>query len=173
MSASSHIEMQLKPRKGRGKVVLGFLIYQLGLTMLIDTNFFEFAIGMVVFGVLFHVFGLIQNFFVGRLERSKQQLKTSSNKKQVISAALVVLGLVSFSSSYSSQAALPPMDQIKDIDQRLKSFHKGDPLTPVQEKENQKIKDYVLRKDFDLREMCRLALGKHWKPLTPKQRALH
>ena len=168
MSEGSSVK--LRARKGRGKMVLGFLTYQMGITLLIDTSYFNFCVGMIVFGVLLHLFGIIQNFFVNRWQNKGKFNHYSSTKKPMASTAAIIFSILSLSLASLAQAALPPMDQIKDIDQRLKGYHKGETLTPEQEKQNRTIKNQVLKKDFDLREMCRLALGKQWNSLNADQR---
>lgn len=62
-----------------------------------------------------------------------------------------------------------PMQAIKDLDQTLEGYHLGQNLTPEQEEANKKLKRKIIYGTFDIRELCRLSLGRHWHDLTRKQ----
>lgn len=64
---------------------------------------------------------------------------------------------------------LGPMDSIKDLDKQIESYHLGDQLTESQKKENKALKRKIIRGTFDIRELCRLALAKHWGTITKDQ----
>jgi phospholipid transport system substrate-binding protein len=64
---------------------------------------------------------------------------------------------------------LGPMASIKDLDQKLESYHLGQKLTEEQLKENKELKRSIVRGTFDIRELCRLSLSKHWKKIEPEQ----
>lgn len=65
---------------------------------------------------------------------------------------------------------LGPMDSIKDLDKKIESYELGESLTPEQVQKNQDLKAKIIRGTFDIRELCRLALAKHWDEITPEQR---
>lgn len=65
---------------------------------------------------------------------------------------------------------VPPLQAIKDLDQKIESYHLGQNLTNEQVKENANLKKEIIRGTFDIQELCRLSLGKHWEKLNKKQR---
>ena len=156
----------LKPCLGRGKVVLGYLFINMGLCLMLDSNWFETSLSVIGFGFLLFFYGHIQHVWVKRtFDKPRTTLKQSATTAALMLAMVLISG--------TSYAALKPMEQIKEIDGVLKHFHKkpktGE-LTAPQKKENETIKSRVLRKDFNLREMCRLSLDKQWNKMTPQQR---
>lgn len=62
-----------------------------------------------------------------------------------------------------------PTQAIKDLDGMLTGYHTGDDLTRMQQMENRRLKRRILYGTFDLRELCRIALGKHWKGRTAQE----
>lgn len=64
---------------------------------------------------------------------------------------------------------VPPMQAIKDLDKRIESYHLGQALTPEQLEANRKLKQDIIRGTFDIKELCRLSLGKHWDTLKTDQ----
>lgn len=65
---------------------------------------------------------------------------------------------------------VPPTEAIKGLDQQVEGYHLGKNLTPQQQAENKKLKQEIIRGTFDIRELCRLSLGKHWKTLSEDQK---
>ncbi|MBF0106561.1 MAG: ABC transporter substrate-binding protein [Deltaproteobacteria bacterium] len=62
-----------------------------------------------------------------------------------------------------------PMQAIKDLDKKIEGYHLGKDLTPDQVNENTSLKKQIIRGTFDIRELCRLSLGKHWHDITLEQ----
>lgn len=63
-----------------------------------------------------------------------------------------------------------PMETIKDLDLKVDRFKAGPGLTQEDIEENKRIKSQIVRGIFDIRELCKLSLGIHWRPLSSKQR---
>ncbi|HEX5036549.1 MAG TPA: ABC transporter substrate-binding protein [bacterium] len=61
-----------------------------------------------------------------------------------------------------------PSRAIQDLDDMLDSYY-IDPQTPEQKKYNEDLKGAVIKGTFDIRELCRLALDKHWAERTPQE----
>lgn len=62
-----------------------------------------------------------------------------------------------------------PMESIKDLDKQVESYHLGQSLTPEQIEENRLLKQKIIRGTFDIKELSRLALDKHWGEITTEQ----
>ena len=62
-----------------------------------------------------------------------------------------------------------PSWEIQDMERRLLVYHTGKNLSSAQQQENQNIKRDVMRGVFDLRELSRLALDKHWDSISADQ----
>ncbi len=69
----------------------------------------------------------------------------------------------------SSDVAQTPTAAIKDLDKKLNDYRTGDNLTLAEKEHNKQIKNDVLHTIFDVRELSRMALGKHWNERTPKE----
>ncbi len=63
----------LLPCKGRGKVVFGFLLFNLGLVFLLDTKALKFPLIVILLGLVILAYGHIQHYFVLRSYRSNQE----------------------------------------------------------------------------------------------------
>lgn len=61
-----------------------------------------------------------------------------------------------------------PSRAIQDLDDMLDSYV-IDPQTPEQKQYNEDLKTAVIKGTFDVRELCRLALDKHWAERTPQE----
>jgi phospholipid transport system substrate-binding protein len=59
-----------------------------------------------------------------------------------------------------------PTWEIQDMERRLLDYHTGKALTPAEQQQNQQIKRQVMHGVFDLRELSRLALDKHWDSIS-------
>ncbi len=72
-----------------------------------------------------------------------------------------------------SVAAITPTASIKALDTKLEQFkvrEGGKPLSPEDEAFNQNLKREVISGTFDVKELSRLSLGRHWKERTPQER---
>lgn len=74
-------------------------------------------------------------------------------------------------SKVSAKAKLSqnPTEAIKELDAMLDDFKSGKNLTPAEEAHNRQLKMKIIHGTFDVRELSRLALAKHWNNLTPAQ----
>jgi len=63
-----------------------------------------------------------------------------------------------------------PTAAIKDLDGMLDDFKTGKNLSATDEEHNRKLKMKIIHGTFDVRELSRLSLAKHWKGLSPEQR---
>jgi len=66
---------------------------------------------------------------------------------------------------------ITPTQAIKDLDAKLDSYKTGAHLSEADKEYNRNLKRDILNGTFDLRELSQLALGRHWIPLTEKQRS--
>jgi len=62
-----------------------------------------------------------------------------------------------------------PTRAIQDLDAKLDEFKTG-VLTPEEEAYNRQIKQDIIHGTFDIRELSRQSLAKHWKARTPAER---
>jgi phospholipid transport system substrate-binding protein len=60
-----------------------------------------------------------------------------------------------------------PTKAIQELDGMLDDFNIGSRLTAQQEEENRELKRKIIHGTFDIRELSRLALAKHWTEITP------
>lgn len=66
---------------------------------------------------------------------------------------------------------LAPMEAIKNLDKRIEEYTLGANLSAEQIEKNRQLKRDLIRGTFDIKELCRLALAKHWDEIgEPKQR---
>ena len=159
------MQCEVRPTRGRGKMVTGFLTYNVGLTLLLDSKLFYFSLAVFGVGFLVFLYGHLENFWVARA-KNPGVLKGAVN--QAMGAVVAFLFLAS--SVGAATEPLKPTAQIKEIDQVLKTFHNGKNLSAGETKENRAIKDRILKEDFDLTEMCRLALDHHWNTIPAPKR---
>lgn len=59
-----------------------------------------------------------------------------------------------------------PTKAIQELDGMLDDFNIGSNLTAQQENENRELKRKIIHGTFDIRELSRLALAKHWTEIT-------
>lgn len=92
----------------------------------------------------------------------------------------VILTLVSFASTESSsgedpkksekreeeQKAIKPIEAIKELDKIAESYRVGKNLTEEDREFNRNLKQRILRGTFDLRELAKLSLAKHWEEIS-------
>jgi phospholipid transport system substrate-binding protein len=64
----------------------------------------------------------------------------------------------------------PPLESIKGLDVMVESYHLGQNLSTEQIRDNLKLKQKIIRGTFDIKELCRLSLAKHWATLKEGQR---
>lgn len=63
----------------------------------------------------------------------------------------------------------PPMEAIKNLDKRIEDYTLGTNLSAEQQEKNRQLKKELIRGTFDIKELCRLALAKHWSEITEIQ----
>jgi len=61
-----------------------------------------------------------------------------------------------------------PTKAIQELDGMLDDFHIGN-LTPEQEAENRQLKKKIIHGTFDIRELSRLSLAKHWAEISKEE----
>lgn len=59
--------------------------------------------------------------------------------------------------------AMGPLDSIKEIDRLLADFRTTAPLSDADQQFNRRLKRRVLYGTFDIRELCRVAMGRNWE----------
>ncbi len=59
-----------------------------------------------------------------------------------------------------------PTREIQDIETKMDAYNTSGNLTPEQKANNAKIKRDILTGTFDLKELCKLALDKHWNEIS-------
>lgn len=62
----------------------------------------------------------------------------------------------------ADRATQAPTVAIKDLDKKLGDYRTGDNLTLAEKEHNKQIKNDILNTIFDVHELSRMALGKHW-----------
>lgn len=82
---------------------------------------------------------------------------------------LVFAALLAVSATAKSPEGTPTR-AIQDLDDKLDDYKTGPNLTPEDEAYNKEIKQDILHGTFDVSELSRLALDKHWFPRTYGQR---
>ncbi|MFH1653272.1 MAG: ABC transporter substrate-binding protein [Pseudomonadota bacterium] len=85
---------------------------------------------------------------------------------------LFVISLLFFSTLASAANQYPvgsPTRAIQDLDKKMESFRTGQ-LTPADEAFNKDLKKDIIHGTFDIRELAKLSLYKHWDGLTEAQR---
>ncbi len=65
----------------------------------------------------------------------------------------------------SSALEKTPTKAIQELDEMLDDFHIGK-LTPKQEEENRELKRKIIHGTFDIRELSKLSLAKHWNEIS-------
>ncbi len=68
-------------------------------------------------------------------------------------------------------SALTPLQSIQDLDKKIEAYSLGENLTDEQKQTNQILKAKIIRGTFDIAELCRLAMAKHWAEVTPEEQA--
>lgn len=63
-----------------------------------------------------------------------------------------------------------PTRAIKDLDAMLDDFKTGTKLSEMDEEHNRELKMKIIHGTFDIRELSKLSLAKHWNKLTEAQR---
>lgn len=61
---------------------------------------------------------------------------------------------------------LNPMDSIKELDKKIDAYKTGSNLTSEEIDANKRLKREIIRGTFDLKELCKLALARHWNDIT-------
>lgn len=58
--------------------------------------------------------------------------------------------------------AKTPMAAVKDLDANLEDYRTGANLSSLDRAHNRRLKRHILYGTFDIRELCRVAMGKNW-----------
>ncbi|HCU25114.1 MAG TPA: hypothetical protein DF383_08855 [Deltaproteobacteria bacterium] len=72
------------------------------------------------------------------------------------------------------QASAPqgtPTREIQNIEVKMDAYKTGTALTVEEKASNSKIKREILTGTFDLRELCKLALDKHWEQISAAEQS--
>lgn len=87
-------------------------------------------------------------------------------------AKVVTLAILMFiaGSAYALASIGTPTRSIQDLDAKLDDYKTGPNLTEADKEHNRELKRDILHGTFDVKELARLALEKHWFPRTYKQR---
>ncbi len=62
-----------------------------------------------------------------------------------------------------------PTREVQEIEVKMDSYKTGPNLSAEDKANNSKVKRDILTGTFDLRELCRLALDKHWSEISPTE----
>lgn len=112
----------------------------------------------------------------GELKAENRERRTKNRKsknKSVIGYRLSVLSFL-FSILCSPHPAfanplLTPTAAVKELDKMADQYRVGKNLTKDDQEFNRQLKAKILRGTFNLRELARLALAKHWNALSSKK----
>lgn len=66
-------------------------------------------------------------------------------------------------------AKISPMEAVKELDRLADQYRIGKNLSAVDKAFNQKLKQKILRGTFNLRELAKLALAKHWEERSTQE----
>lgn len=91
--------------------------------------------------------------------------------RKVTVTLITVLVFVFVFSVYAKAPEGTPMRAIQDLDAQLDDYRTGSNLTEEDEAHNKRLKKDILHGTFDVKELSRLALEKHWIPRTYAERA--
>jgi len=89
----------------------------------------------------------------------------------IVGVALVLTALIGVTDAHGSKN-LSPTGAIKELDGMLDDFKvapRGGKLTSAQEEHNRKVKKKIIHGTFDIRELSKLSLSKHWGKRTPQE----
>ncbi len=70
---------------------------------------------------------------------------------------------------YVNAPAGSPTKVIMDIEEKMKSYKTQKPLTAADLDFNSKLKRDIIQSGFDLRELCKRSLDKHWATISAEQ----
>lgn len=74
------------------------------------------------------------------------------------------------SSASAHQGPQSPTEAIRELDRQLGSYRTGASLSEADKLFNRQLKQRILSGTFDIRELCRISLGKHWSQRTEAER---
>lgn len=83
---------------------------------------------------------------------------------------LSVLFVIFSATVYAKAEEGAPTRAIQDLDDKLDDYKTGPNLTEADKEYNKQIKRDILHGTFDIKELSRLALDKHWYPRTYPER---
>lgn len=66
-------------------------------------------------------------------------------------------------------AAQTPTAAIKELDRKLNDYRTGSDLTLAEKEHNKQLKNDILHTTFDVRELSRMALSRHWNERSAKE----
>lgn len=69
----------------------------------------------------------------------------------------------------SDAAAQTPTVAIKELDRKLNDYRTGSDLTLAEKENNKQLKNDILHTTFDVRELSRMALSRHWNERMPEE----
>jgi len=98
------------------------------------------------------------------LAKSRAQARVRSSCASVLvflAAGLISPGL--------QAAAGGPTTAIMTLEKQLDSYKVGETLTPKEETHNRTLKEEIIRGTFDIGELSKEAMGKHWAELSEAQ----
>ncbi len=73
-------------------------------------------------------------------------------------------------STHQQTGTSTPTEAIKALDRMLNDYRTGTHLTDADREFNRQLKKQILAGTFDIHELCRIALGKHWLERTAEER---
>lgn len=71
--------------------------------------------------------------------------------------------------SKPASSAQTPTAAIKDLDRKLNDYRTGGDLTLAEKEHNKQLKNDILHTTFDVRELSRMALSRHWNERSAKE----
>ncbi len=69
----------------------------------------------------------------------------------------------------AATATQSPTGSIKELDRKLSDYRTGDNLTLAEKEHNKQLKNDILHTTFDVRELSRMALSRHWNERSKKE----
>lgn len=96
--------------------------------------------------------------------------QTTTNNQSQSSNQQVIQDQEDIEQPVDPKNAGTPTDAIKNLDKKVEEYQLGQDLTLEQKEKNANLKKRIIRGTFDIKELCRLSLGKHWDILADAQR---
>ena len=105
-----------------------------------------------------------------KVKKAEPQKQTSQNTDVKEKKEKVSIDLDAWDDANLPANPLGPLESIKDLDKRVEGYHLGRNLSAEQIQANKDLKKQIIRGTFDIRELSKRSLAKHWDTLSDDQK---